>query len=300
VKESVITGGSVLSGKDLAASLRIRQWTKNILLFAALVFAGRAFDPGSLVRSVEAFFLFCLVSGSVYVINDIIDVEKDREHPIKRLRPLASGRLSLRVAWALFILLALTGIPLSFTLGVPFGGVTAGYFLLQVAYTLRLKQVVIVDVFVISIGFLMRVVAGALAVGVAISNWILVCTMLLALFLALSKRRHELTLLEGQADRHRVSLREYSPYLLDQMIGVVTSATLVAYLIFTLSPETAAKFGSNMVLTVPFVLYGIFRYLYLVHTKDGGGRPEETLLTDIPLQIDILAYGLVAILVIYF
>ncbi|MHB9030619.1 MAG: decaprenyl-phosphate phosphoribosyltransferase [Candidatus Latescibacterota bacterium] len=300
MKESVITGRTALTGKDLAASLRIRQWTKNILLFAALVFAGRAFDPGSLVRSIEAFALFCVVSGAVYVLNDIIDVAKDREHPVKRLRPLASGRVSLRTAWALFILLALTGIPLSFALGVPFGGVTVGYFLLQIAYTLRLKHVVIVDVFVISIGFLLRVIAGALAVGVAVSNWILVCTMLLALFLALSKRRHELTLLEGQADRHRVSLREYSPYLLDQMIGVVTSATLVTYLIFTLSPETMAKFGSNMVLTVPFVLYGIFRYLYLVHTRDGGGRPEETLLTDIPLQCDILAYGMVAILVIYF
>jgi len=264
------------------------------------LFAGRAFDSGSLLRATAAFMLFCLVSGSVYIINDIIDAPKDREHPVKRHRPLASGRMSLRAAWIVFIVLSLTVIPLSFMLGAPFGAVTAGYFFLQIAYTLYFKNIVILDVFAISTGFLMRVIAGALAVDVAVSKWILVCTMLLALFLALSKRRHELTLLEDQADRHRASLREYNPYLLDQMFGVVTSATLVAYLIFTLSAETVAKFGSNMVFTVPFVLYGIFRYLYLVHTKDGGGRPDETLLTDIPLQLDILAYGAVAMLVIYF
>jgi len=147
---------------------------------------------------------------------------------------------------------------------------------------------------------LLRVIAGALAIQVAVSNWILICTMLLALFLALSKRRHEIILLEKQADVHRIILKEYTPYLLDQMIGVVTSATLVAYMIFTLSEETVHKFGSHMVLTVPFVLYGIFRYLYLVHSKNEGGQPEETLLSDIPLQLDILAYGITAILVIYY
>ncbi len=300
LRESVVYGRSVISPKDLAASIRVRQWTKNVLVFAALVFSGRAFDHGSLLRAAAAFGLFCVVSGAVYLLNDIVDVEKDREHPVKKLRPLASGRVSIRAARILLILLTVTGVPLSFALGPAFGALTAGYYILQVAYTLRLKHMVILDVFVISAGFLMRVAAGALAIDVAVSNWILVCTLLLALFLALSKRRHELSLLESQADRHRQSLRDYSPYLLDQMIGVATSATLVTYLIFTLSAETVAKFGSNMVLTVPFVLYGIFRYLYLVHAKDGGGRPEETLLTDIPLQIDIFAYGIVAILVIYF
>lgn len=289
-----------MTGSDLFSCLRIRQWIKNILLFAALVFSGHAFDPPYLLRSVQAFVIFCLISGAVYVLNDILDVAKDREHPIKRLRPFAAGRISTRTGWVLFGALVATGLPFSFLLGLPFGAATAAYFLLQIAYSVHLKHVVILDVFIISIGFLIRVIAGALVINVEISNWILVCTMLLALFLALSKRRHELVLLERRADQHRVSLREYSPYLLDQMIGVVTSATLVTYLIFTLSAETVAKFGNNLILTVPFVLYGIFRYLYLVHAKDGGGRPEETLLTDIPLQLNILAYGAVAVMVIYF
>jgi 4-hydroxybenzoate polyprenyltransferase len=247
-----------------------------------------------------AFGLFSLASSAVYIFNDIIDVQKDREHPIKRMRPFASGRVSLGTGWALLVLVAVISVCASFLLDTGFGFVVLCYLLLQTSYTLHLKHVVILDVFVISFGFLLRVVAGAMAIHVVVSSWILVCTMLLALFLALSKRRHELILLEGRADQHRLSLKEYSPYLLDQMIGVVTSATLVAYTVFTLSTETVAKFGSHMVLTVPFVLYGIFRYLYLVHSKNSGGRPEETLLTDIPLQLDILAYGAVAVLVIYY
>lgn len=289
-----------MTGKDLFDSLRIRQWTKNTLLFAALVFSGHALETSFLVRSSLGFVLFCLTTGAVYIFNDVVDVRKDREHPVKRLRPFASGRMSTRTGWALFFFLAAASITASFLFNTGFGTAVLGYLLLQAAYTLYLKHVVILDVFLISIGFLLRVVAGALAIHVDVSSWILVCTMLLALFLALSKRRHELLLLEGRADLHRLSLKEYTPYLLDQMIGVVTSATLVTYTIFSLSPETVAKFGPNLVLTVPFVLYGIFRYLYLVHSRNSGGHPEETLLTDIPLQLDILAYGAVAVLVIYF
>lgn len=289
-----------MTGKDLFDSLRVRQWTKNLLVFAALIFSGHALQYSFMARSLLAFVLFCLASSAVYVFNDIVDVRKDREHPVKRLRPFASGRVSLKTGWALLIFVALVSVSASFLFNADFGIVVLAYLLLQATYTLRLKHVVILDVFVISFGFLLRVVAGAIAIHVVVSSWILVCTMLLALFLALSKRRHELTLLEGRADQHRLSLKEYSPYLLDQMIGVVTSATLVAYTVFTLSSETVAKFGSHLVLTVPFVLYGIFRYLYLVHSKNSGGHPEETLLTDIPLQLDILAYGAVAVLVIYF
>lgn len=191
-------------------------------------------------------------------------------------------------------------IPLSFYLDIYFGYVVLGYVVLQAAYSRYLKNRVILDVFVISIGFLLRVIAGAFAINVEISNWILVCAMLLALFLALSKRRHELVLLDNDADSHREILKEYSPYLLDQMIGVVTSATFVTYIIFTLSDETTGKFGNNMILTVPFVLYGIFRYLYLVHRKNAGGQPEEILLSDIPLQLSIIAYGITAMLIIYY
>jgi 4-hydroxybenzoate polyprenyltransferase len=289
-----MTVGDVLQG------LRIRQWTKNTLIFAALVFSSRALDPAYILRAAEAFILFCLITGSVYILNDIIDVEKDRAHPVKKNRPFASGRISLAAGWILFSLLGGATLTISFLFNLGFGTAVLGYLLLQVAYTFSLKHVVILDVFVISFGFLLRVIAGALAIQVAISNWILICTMLLALFLALSKRRHEILLLEKEADAHRLILKEYTPYLLDQMIGVVTSATLVAYMVFTLSEETVHKFGSHLVLTVPFVLYGIFRYLYLVHRKHEGGQPEETLLGDIPLQLAILGYGIVAVIVIYF
>jgi 4-hydroxybenzoate polyprenyltransferase len=286
--------------RDVLAALRIRQWTKNVLVFAALVFSGRALRLHETVLTVEAFLLFCLLTGSVYVLNDIIDAANDREHPVKRNRPIASGRMSMRSAWGLFAAAGPLALALSFVFDFRFGIAALAYFVLQIAYMFALKHVVILDVFVVSFGFLLRVIAGALPLHVEVSRWILICTMLLALFLTLSKRRHEIMLLEAKADTHRLILREYSPYLLDQMIGVVTSATLVAYMIFTLSPETIAKFGPNMVLTVPFVLYGIFRYLYLVHTKKSGGMPEETLLTDIPLQLNILAYGIVSMLIIYF
>lgn len=284
--------------RDIAGCLRFRQWTKNITIFAALIFANHVHQTQYLVRSIAAFFLFSFGAGAVYIFNDVIDYDHDREHPVKRLRPIPSGKVSLRTAWSVSVVLALAVLGISFLFSRPFGVVMLIYMVLQVLYTLRLKKVVIVDVLTISLSFLLRVIAGAYAINVGISNWILVCTMLLALFLALSKRRHELTLLERNADMHRISLRDYSPYLLDQMIGVVTSATLVAYIIFTLSAETIEKFG-NLVVTVPFVLYGIFRYLYLVHMKDKGGQPEEALLTDIPLQIDIILYGIVVVAIIY-
>ncbi|MCE5252206.1 decaprenyl-phosphate phosphoribosyltransferase [bacterium] len=285
---------------DLAGCLRVRQWSKNSLLFAALIFARHAHQADYLSRSSIAFILFSLITGAVYTLNDIVDIAKDREHPLKKTRPIASGRISIKTAWFMVIILFAALIPLSFLFDTGFGLAVLVYIFLQIAYSVFLKNVVILDVFVISFGFLLRVIAGALAIHVVISNWILVCTMLLALFLALSKRRHELVLLENNADSHRQILREYSPYLLDQMIGIVTSATLVAYMIFTLSDETTAKFGSGMILTVPFVLYGIFRYLYLVHQKKVGGQPEEVLLSDIPLQLDILGYGIAALIVIYF
>ena len=284
---------------DLAGCLRIRQWTKNILIFAALVFSRNLHRGGDLLLTTAAFFLFSLATGGIYIFNDILDVESDRRHPVKRMRPIASGRVAPRSAWALFLVLIVVSHTAAFMLDIGFGFVLSIYTVVQMLYSWELKNVVILDVFVVSAGFLLRVVAGGVIIGVEISNWILVCTMLLSLFLALSKRRHELTLLEDKAFEHRIILRDYSPYLLDQMIGVVASATLVAYTIFTLSDTTMEKFGRSMVLTVPFVLYGIFRYLYLVHRKNAGGQPEETLLSDPPLQIAILGYGIVSLLVIY-
>ncbi len=285
--------------RDFIRCLRIRQWSKNIIIFSALIFSNNANQFQYIMKSFIAFIIFSLGAGAFYIFNDIIDIDSDREHPIKKHRPIASGNISIKMGWILFFMLGAISIFMSFWFNIYFGFVVLSYFLLQTLYTLILKKIVIMDVFTISFGFLLRVIAGAFAIDVVISNWILVCTILLALFLALSKRRHEITLLDEHAYEHRIILKEYSPYLLDQMIGVVSSATLVAYMIFTLSEVTTVKFG-NMVLTVPFVLYGIFRYLYLVHMKDKGGQPEEILLTDIPLQINILLYGLVVLGIIYF
>jgi len=284
---------------DLIKCLRIRQWTKNILIFAALVFSQNVHRLDITLRSVYAFILFSFAAGLVYIVNDILDVERDRLHPVKMKRPIASGAVSKRMAWAAVIVLAITVSTISYLFDREFATIILLYVMLQVFYSMVLKNIVILDVFAISMGFLLRVIAGAVVIDVPISNWILICTMLLALFLVLSKRRHELTFLEDKADTHRLILKEYTPYLLDQMIGVVTSATLVTYMIFTLSDETVLKFGKNMILTVPFVLYGIFRYLYLVHRKNAGGQPEELLLSDVPLQLVVLGYSITAVLVIY-
>ncbi len=279
---------------------RPRQWTKNVLLFAALIFSHNVHRPDYILRSIAAFFLFSLGAGAVYIVNDILDIARDRNHPVKRNRPIASGKVGTGVAWVLFAVVIVTAGMLSVLLAPAFAAALMIYVALQILYSISLKNIVILDVFIVSFGFLLRVIAGALVIDVPISSWILVCTMLLALFLILSKRRHEITLLEDKAESHRSILKEYSPYLLDQMIGVVTSATLVAYMIFTLSEETVTKFGPNMILTVPFVLYGIFRYLYLVHRKHIGGHPEEVLLTDIPMQLAVVGYAVTAVLVIYF
>ncbi len=288
-----------MTAGDLAGSLRIRQWTKNVLLFAALVFSKHADRTGDLMLAAAGFLLFSLAAGAVYLVNDIIDIERDRRHPVKRDRPLAAGRMSTGFAWTFAAVLLVVSLPAAFVLDCQFGIVLSIYLAMQVLYSTVFKNVVILDVFIVSAGFLLRVIAGGVIIDVEISSWILVCTMLLALFLALSKRRHEITLLDSAAFEHRIILSEYTPYLLDQMIGIVTSSTLVAYTIFTLSETTVEKFGRGMIYTVPFVLYGIFRYLYLVHRKNAGGRPEETLLTDLPLQFAIVVYGVVSLIVIY-
>jgi 4-hydroxybenzoate polyprenyltransferase len=284
---------------DNIKCLRVRQWTKNSLLFAALIFSTHAQQAGFVVKTALAFLVFSLATGAVYIVNDLMDIDRDREHPLKKNRPIASGAVSVAMAWLQFFVIILLTVPSAFIIDREFGIVLLIYLVMQVCYSVYLKNVVILDVFIIGFGFILRVIAGAVVIDVEISNWILVCTMLLALFLALSKRRHEITLLDDKAYTHRIILREYTPYLLDQMISIVTSATLVAYMIFTLSQETIHKFGKNMVLTVPFVLYGIFRYLYLVHRKNAGGRPEEILLTDLPLQLAVFGWVVVLVLVIY-
>lgn len=271
--------------------MRPKQWTKNLLLFAALVFSQNLFHLPMLKDVSIAFIIFCLLSGSVYTLNDLIDLTQDRNHPKKSKRPLASGKLSPLTAIISGIILVVLSLTNAFWLNINFAWIALGYFILQIAYSTLLKHVVILDVLAVSAGFVLRAIAGAEVIDVPISSWLLICTILLALFLALGKRRHELLLLEDNAVHHRKILYEYSPGLLDQMISVATASTVVAYALYTMSAETIEKFHTdNLKYTIPFVLYGIFRYLYLIHQKSGGGSPEKILLNDKPLLIDIILY----------
>jgi 4-hydroxybenzoate polyprenyltransferase len=284
----------------LATSLRPEQWAKNLLLFAGLLFGGRFFEPAAVFTAMAAFAIFCVLAGAMYIVNDIRDRDADRRHPLKQTRPIASGSLeTTTAAWAAAGLIIGAMIAASL-LGPVFGAIAATYALLLLLYSTILKHVVILDVLAIAGGFVLRAVAGAVAVNVPIGSWLLACTTLLALFLALSKRRHELVLLGEGAVHHRRSLEHYSPYLLDQMIAVVTASTLIAYTVFTMSPETAERLGTPYLgFTVPFVLYGIFRYLYLVHQKLGGGSPAEMLLTDRPLLACVALWAAAIVVLMY-
>jgi len=284
----------------LLTSLRPEQWTKNLFVFAGLLFGQQLHDPVAIGRAVAAFAIFCGLSGAVYLCNDVLDREADRAHPVKRHRPLASRALQPGPALLAAGLLAVGSLGGAFLISQGLGLLGMAYGVLLTLYSVGLKHLVILDVLTISAGFVLRAAAGAVAVNVPISEWLLVCTTLLALFLALSKRRHELTLLADEASGHRPILQEYSPYLLDQLIGVVTASTLVAYSFYAISPDTAARLGTNRLgLTIPFVLYGIFRYLYLVHLKRGGGSPSTLLLTDRPLLICVGLWGLSVTLLLY-
>jgi 4-hydroxybenzoate polyprenyltransferase len=285
---------------NLLLSLRPAQWTKNLLVFAGLLFGKRLFEPAAVGDALIAFAVFCALSGVVYVINDIADRDSDRNHPLKALRPIASGALAAGTAGTAAALIGVAAIAAATLLGWPFTGVALGYVALQALYSGPLKHIVIIDVLTLAIGFVLRAVAGAVAVDVEISHWLLVCTVLLALFIALAKRRHEIVLLAGDAPSHRPILGEYSPYLLDQMIAVVTASTLIAYIFYTVSPETQVKFGTPWLgLTIPFPLYGIFRYLYLVHRREGGGSPADLLLTDRPLLLCVALWAVAVAVIIY-
>jgi 4-hydroxybenzoate polyprenyltransferase len=288
------------SASLVLTSMRPGQWVKNTLVFAPLIFAMRVSDPAAVARVSATFILFCVLSGGVYLINDVLDRTRDREHPLKKDRPVASGALPARTAATVGAAAALLSVLASLTLGPGLTLAMACYLMINFAYSRFLKHLVIIDVMAIAAGFLLRVVAGALAIPVSVSFWLLLCTGLLALFLAFGKRRHELVLLEADASSHRPILDEYSPYFLDQMISVASTSTVVAYALYTISPDVREKLGTSWLgLTIPFVLYGIFRYLYLIHQKDLGGNPTETILADPPLLINILLWA-VAVLIILF
>jgi len=284
----------------LIRAMRPRQWTKNVLVFAGLIFGQKLTDPRSVETAGLAFAVFCLLSSSVYLLNDVRDREADRLHPTKANRPIASGALSVGAALIASAVLAAISLAAAFWINTAFGLVAAGYLVLMAAYSLWVKHVVILDVLALAAGFVLRAAGGAAAVNVEFSHWLLLLTLLGALFLALSKRRAEIVALTDAAHSHRKSLAEYSPYLLDQMISVVTASTLLAYAFYTISPDTVQHFGTALLIwTVPFPLYGIFRYLYLVHQRDGGGSPSDTLLEDRPVQACVALWAASVVLILY-
>lgn len=283
----------------LLVSLRPKQWTKNGLLFLALVFARALGEPDLVGRGFLAFVDFCVLASATYLINDLMDLEQDRQHPTKRKRPIAAGQVSPKLAAGTAACLLSAALALAVALGSAFALSAILYLTLTVSYSLWLKHQVILDVLAVAAGFVLRAAAGAVAIGVPISPWLYVVTMLGALFLAIGKRRHELMLLQGAAVNHRPILGEYNLPLLDQMMSVVTSATVIAYSLYSFSAENLPRNGA-MMLTVPFVLYGIFRYLYLIHMKGVGGSPDELLLSDRHLIGTVLGWGALSILILYF
>lgn len=279
---------------------RPRQWIKNSVIFAALVFSQTMTDADHLLRSVAAFILFCGISGAVYLVNDVLDLPNDRIHPTKSRRPVASGELSVGAAVTAGVILGAGGLALSWVLNPAFAALGLLYVVNNLLYSMWLKRVVIVDVMIIASGFVIRAVAGGFAIGVEVSAWLILCTILLSLFLGFTKRRQELAQLESLATEHRAALRDYSIVFLDQMISIVTAATLIAYFLYTLAPETSAKLGTPWLpLTIPFVLYGVFRYLFLVHRRNMGESPTTALYADRALMIDVVLWAAAAVAVLY-
>jgi len=289
--------GGHTTARDVLLALRPAQWTKNAVVLAAFFFAfwDRS-QPVALTDSLKVLLaaaIFSVVSSGVYVFNDVRDREADRWHPLKKRRPIAAGRISLGAAAAMIIALLATGFAGAWLLSPPFATVVAAYVAMQLLYSLGLKRAALVDVLVIAAGFVLRAIAGAVVLDVAISSWLLLCAFLLALFLSLCKRRHEKRLPENVVGQHRPSLDKYDEKVLDQLIPIVSSATIVAYAIYTLSPGTVEKFGSaRLGFSIPFVVFGIFRYVDLVYRHDSGDRPERILLTDMPILVNLILYAL--------
>ena len=283
----------------LARALRPWQWAKNLFVLAPLVFAHRLGEADSVKRGALGFAAFCALASAVYLLNDLRDREADRLHPRKRHRPIASGAVGPGTALATAAVLAAGALTAGVWLGVAFTVVLGLYLAVNLAYSWGLKNVVILDVMIISLGFVFRVEAGAAAIGVGVSSWLLLCTIFLALFLAFSKRRHELDLLSEEAPAQRRVLSQYSPRFLDQMINVVTASAVVCYALYAMAEESVAKHGRGLVLTVPFVLFGVFRYLFLVYQQPGSRNPTEEILFDLPFLLNLILWGLAVGWVLY-
>lgn len=281
----------------LVKTMRPKQWTKNLILFAGVLFSNNLLNWSLLRLSITGFLLFCMFSGGVYIVNDIVDMEKDKMHPKKSKRPLASGQVGIKQAIIFLIILLLISIPVSFWISTVFGFIGLGYLVLVSFYSFKLKNIVILDIMTISIGFVLRAIAGAVLIDVRISPWLLLCTILLSMFLALHKRKSEMQLLmNGSGSSSRKILEEYTPELINDMLHIVTSSTVMAYSLYTFT----GVHSMYMMGTIPFVIYGIFRYQYIAHTKDMAENPELVLLGDKPLIIDIVLWVVSCIVILYF
>ena len=280
--------------------MRPEQWIKNFFVFTALLFSKNLLNLSKDIDALVGFIIFCMITGYAYMINDLVDLEKDKLHPTKSQRPIASGRLNKTTAIKITTIICLVSLSFAFYINSFFGIIVLTYFLLNIGYSIYLKNIVIIDVVTIASGFVLRVLGGAVIISVTSSQWLILCTILLSLFLGFSKRRHELVLLEDNATGHRKVLEHYSPYFLDQMISVVTASTVICYALYTMSKDTIEKLGtSKLIYTIPFVLYGIFRYLYLVHQKEKGGSPTEVVFTDKPMIINISLWVIASVMFIY-
>ena len=286
--------------RAMALSLRPQQWVKNLLVFGGLVFSRSMSDPVAVLHSVHAFLLFCFAASSIYLLNDVHDIEEDRRHPTKRLRPVAAGVINRATAIGVMLILAIGSVASAFTINRTFGGVLAVYVLMNVAYSLKLKQVVILDVMLIAFGFVLRAIGGAVAIGVPASSWLVLCTLTLALLVGFGKRRNELAVLQGNAKEHRSNLEEYSQPFLDLMMTISGGAAVVMYALYTTASASTGRAGSPLLsLTTPFVMYGIFRYLYLVHRQSEGGDPSKLFVTDRPFLANGVLWVLACCLAIY-
>lgn len=275
--------------------MRPKQWIKNIFVFSAILFSKNIFDFNQFMDVIWCFISFCMISSSVYILNDMIDIEKDRLHPKKKFRPIASGKVSKKEGYVLMIVLMIGSLVIAYANNIISWAIILTYFINNLLYSFRIKHIVIVDVMSIAFGFILRVSAGAVTINVRISPWLLLCTLLLALFLGFSKRRNELIVLEKSAGGHRKILKEYSVEFIDNMLSIITASILMAYSIYTFT----AYEEQYMMVTIPFVLYGIFRYQYIVYKKKLGGSPEDIVLSDKPLMIDIILWIILCITIIY-
>ena len=283
---------------DVITLFRPRQWIKNVFVFAGLIFSRNFLFPSSIVKSIVAFLLFCLLSSGVYILNDIFDYEEDRVHPSKKKRPIAAGAIAKHTGMIIACFLIAAALGGAYLTAHPFFYTCVIYTALMIMYSAVVKKIIILDVLFVATGYVLRAIAGAVVIQVEISPWLLLCTLLLALFLAISKRRSEIIRLGEQAVQHRKTLSSYSVSLLNQMIGIVTSACIVSYCLYTLAPETTAKFGSGRLMyTIPFVLYGIFRYLYLTFRNTDAEAPERIITRDIPLQVCLVLWAVVCVVV---